>query len=175
VSFTFSQLTASFGLFLVDYADFGGVGTWTFKNGASTIYTEALQPTPFTLPANASEMSGSVGFLGYVAATTAAPFDRIELTFAGTGSDRTGFDNLFVGVVGQITRVKALVGQAIQFTDTSTNTPTSWLWNFGDSTTSTLQNPTKTYSTTGTRTVTLTATNAGGSNAVTKTGYVVVT
>lgn len=51
---------------------------------------------------------------------------------------------------------------------------TSWLWNFGDSTTSTSQNPTKTYSSPGTYTVSLTATNAGGSATHTKTGYVTI-
>ncbi|MEO5571671.1 MAG: PKD domain-containing protein [Bacteroidia bacterium] len=44
--------------------------------------------------------------------------------------------------------------KTIQFTDVSTKA-TSWLWNFGDATTSTLQNPTKTYSNMGTYTVTL--------------------
>jgi hypothetical protein len=63
---------------------------------------------------------------------------------------------------------------AVTFTDTSSNTPTSWSWTFGDGGTSTAQNPTHTYSAPGTYTVALTATNAGGSNTVTKTGYVVV-
>lgn len=87
----------------------------------------------------------------------------------------SAYDNFFVGVVEQITAVRASVGQSIQFTDTSANNPTSWLWDFGDGTTSTLQNPTKTYTTAGTQTVTLTATNANGNGSVTKTGYVVVT
>lgn len=65
--------------------------------------------------------------------------------------------------------------QAITFTDTSTGSPTSWAWDFGDSTTSTVQNPTKTYTTPGTYTVTLTATNAQGSDGETKTGYITVT
>ena len=54
--------------------------------------------------------------------------------------------------------------QSVQFTDTSTDKPTSWLWNFGDTAsgqnnTSTLQNPTHTYATAGNYTVTLTAGN----------------
>lgn len=63
----------------------------------------------------------------------------------------------------------------VPFTDTSTGSPTSWLWNFGDGTTSTQQHPAKIYSTQGTYSVTLTATNAFGSNSVTRTGLVVVT
>ncbi len=50
------------------------------------------------------------------------------------------------------------------FSDSSTENPTSWLWDFGDGTTSTMQNPTHTYANGGTYTVTLTATNANGSN-----------
>jgi PKD repeat protein len=62
----------------------------------------------------------------------------------------------------------------VNFTDLSTNTPTSWAWTFGDAGTSTLQNPSHIYAP-GTYTVALTATNAGGSNTMTKTGYIVVT
>ncbi len=62
----------------------------------------------------------------------------------------------------------------INFTDLSTGTPTTWLWNFGDGTTSTQQNPVHTYTTNGTFTVTLTATNGFGSDGETKTNYVVI-
>ena len=60
----------------------------------------------------------------------------------------------------------------VQFTDTSTNSPTSWLWNFGDGTTSTSRNPTHTYSTAGTYTVTLKATNEAGGDTETKINYI---
>ena len=50
----------------------------------------------------------------------------------------------------------------VQFTDASQNTPTSWLWTFGDGTTSTAQNPNHCYATAGTYAVTLRATNAAG-------------
>jgi PKD repeat protein/predicted secreted protein len=63
---------------------------------------------------------------------------------------------------------------AVQFTDQSSNTPTSWLWNFGDGTTSTLQNPSHTYATSGAFSVTLTATNTFGNNAVTKSNLITV-
>ena len=60
----------------------------------------------------------------------------------------------------------------VQFTDTSTNTPTSWLWSFGDGQTSTLQNPSHTYTRSGFFTVTLTATNDAGSDIKIKTNYI---
>lgn len=62
----------------------------------------------------------------------------------------------------------------IQFSDQSTNSPTSWLWNFGDGNTSTAQNPTHTYASSGSYNVTLTATNAFGSDDEIKNSYVTV-
>jgi 3-phytase len=53
---------------------------------------------------------------------------------------------------------------AVSFTDTSTGSPTSWAWDFGDETRSTEQNPTHTF-TAGTYTVSLTVANAHGSSA----------
>ena len=64
---------------------------------------------------------------------------------------------------------------AVQFVDSSTNTPTSWVWSFGDGNTSAAQNPSHTYVIEGTYTVTLTATNSGGSDTETKAGYITVT
>ncbi|MDX2138338.1 MAG: PKD domain-containing protein [Chloroflexota bacterium] len=55
----------------------------------------------------------------------------------------------------------------VTFADTSTGSPTLWHWDFGDGTTSTLQNPTKTYNTPGTYDVILTASNAGGNSTAT--------
>ena len=54
-------------------------------------------------------------------------------------------------------------GLTVNFTDSSTKAPTSWTWIFGDSSAvSTSQNPTHTYSTPGTYTVTMFAANSGG-------------
>ena len=65
----------------------------------------------------------------------------------------------------------------VTFTDASTNAPTSWLWDFGDSdsTNATVQNPVHTYAAAGNYTVTLTATNTGGNGTVTETDYITVT
>jgi len=62
----------------------------------------------------------------------------------------------------------------VDFTDLSTGNPTSWSWTFGDGGTSTAQNPSHQYTEAGTYTVSLTATNAYGSDTETKTSYITV-
>ncbi|WP_321423207.1 NosD domain-containing protein [uncultured Methanobacterium sp.] len=62
----------------------------------------------------------------------------------------------------------------VQFTDNSSNNPTSWAWDFGDGATSTEKNPNHTYTTPGTYTVTLTATNSAGNNTLTQTNLITV-
>lgn len=67
----------------------------------------------------------------------------------------------------------AVSGLTVVFDDTSTGRPTSWRWEFGDDNTSTLQNPTHQYSSSGTYTVTLTARNSLGED--TRSRFVAVT
>ena len=62
----------------------------------------------------------------------------------------------------------------VQYSDESTNSPTSWSWSLGDSSTSSAQSPSHTYNTPGTYTVSLTATNTAGSNTLTRTNYITV-
>lgn len=62
----------------------------------------------------------------------------------------------------------------VNFQDQSTGSPTSWSWNFGNGNTSALQHPTASYFTPGTYTVTLTVTNANGTNTITRASYIVV-
>jgi PKD repeat protein len=69
---------------------------------------------------------------------------------------------------------------AVQFTDQSTNSPASWKWEYQKSGTSTwtqfstAQSPAYTFTAAGQYSIRLTATNAGGSNTLTKTGYITV-
>ena len=60
----------------------------------------------------------------------------------------------------------------VKFTDASKGGPTSWSWDFGDGGTSTVENPSHTYTIAGTYAVTLTAKNAYGSDSETKIGFV---
>lgn len=62
----------------------------------------------------------------------------------------------------------------VNFTDLSSNNPTSWQWDFGDGGTSTQQNPSHSYNNNGSYTVMLTALNSYGSDVETKTDYIVV-
>jgi len=62
-----------------------------------------------------------------------------------------------------------VVPLSVTFTDTTTGAPTSWSWDFGDGSGSTVQNPTHTYSVAGTYVAKLTAGNAFGSSTATRT------
>ena len=92
-------------------------------------------------------------------------FIRTEAGGACTLTPQAGFSASQTSGVGPLT---------VNFSDLSENNPTAWDWNFGDGTTSQEQNPIHTYSTEGTYTVTLTATNACGSNTVTRTDFITV-
>jgi PKD repeat protein len=54
----------------------------------------------------------------------------------------------------------------VQFKDTSSNTPTYWLWNFGDGVGTNEQNPTHTYTVPGTYNVTLEIGNVDGNDTI---------
>ncbi|MDD4447612.1 MAG: PKD domain-containing protein [Methanothrix sp.] len=67
-------------------------------------------------------------------------------------------------LITDLTASNTCLGNAIQFTDTTTGgylPYSSWAWNFGDGT-SNLQNPSHTYTTAGKKTVTLTVTDEKG-------------
>lgn len=63
----------------------------------------------------------------------------------------------------------------VSFTDSSAGDIDTWSWDFGDSGTSTAQNPTYTYDDAGTYTVSLTVTSPSGSDTETKNNYITVT
>jgi serine protease len=129
---------------------FGDGGTSTAQNPSHS-YTSAGS---YTVTLTATNAYGSDGETktNYIT-VTAPPTDPPVAAFYGTPTSGN-------------------VPLTVVFTDQSTNSPTSWSWTFGDGGTSTLQNPSHTYTTAGTYTVALTATNAYGSNTLTKTNYI---
>ncbi|HPD24184.1 MAG TPA: PKD domain-containing protein [Bacteroidales bacterium] len=95
-------------------------------------------------------------------------------TLPGYDPNATAGDPPVADFVGNPTTVTA--GGTVSFTDLSTNNPTSWSWSFpgGTPNSSTQQNPTITYNTPGTYSVTLTATNAHGNDQEVKNNYITV-
>jgi len=63
----------------------------------------------------------------------------------------------------------------VSFTDESTGDITGWDWDFGDGNSSTVQNPTHTYQSVNSYTVSLTVTGPGGSSTATLVNYINVT
>ncbi len=91
------------------------------------------------------------------------------------GTRSSGFTIFAAGAPVASFTVTARSGVApltVTFTDTSTQVPTSWNWSFGDGLYSNTQNPEHTYSQGGVYTVSLTVTNAKGTNTLTQPDYI---
>lgn len=89
--------------------------------------------------------------------------DSFEVS-ARVGSEASQVDTFDVGIQRppHASFTASVNGNTVSFTDTSTGSPTSWIWDFGDSNSSTQQNPVHTYAGPGTYVVILTARNAVG-------------
>ena len=61
---------------------------------------------------------------------------------------------------------------AVVFTDLSTGGPTSWLWTFGDGSTSVVKSPSHTYDAAGIYDVSLRVANASGSNTLSRSAFI---
>ncbi|HTB07112.1 MAG TPA: PKD domain-containing protein, partial [Bacteroidia bacterium] len=104
---------------------------------------------------------------------------NIILTTTGNGGCSASTDTMHVTIqskpVANFISSKACLNGTVSFRDTSTVTTgsiVSWSWNLGN-TTSTVQDPTDTYTSTGTQAVTLiVSTSAGCSDTITKNIYV---
>ncbi|MEW5701530.1 MAG: S8 family serine peptidase [Candidatus Zixiibacteriota bacterium] len=130
--------------------DFGDGGTSTLQNPSHT-YTGSGSFTVTLTATNAQGSDSEIKTNYIVVSTGSAPVADF------VGSPLTGEAPL-----------------TVYFTDLSTNSPTSWSWTFGDGGTSTAQNPSHVYTSAGTYTVALTASNSCGSDGETKTGYITV-
>ncbi len=120
----------------------------------------------------ALQVAGSVGLRAYSSSTTTN--NPITVAF-----DNLGATPLSVtpppAPVASFTWKQASGTNTVNFSDTSTNSPTAWSWTFGDGGTSSSQNPAHTYAAAGTYTVTLTASNASGPSVPAASQSVVVT
>jgi len=104
----------------------------------------------------------------------------LNTTNAGGSNTKTAPNYITVNIPAPVANFSAnktsgAYPLAVGFTDMSVGTPTKWNWSFGDGSTATVQHPVHTYITNGTYTVSLNATNAGGSNTKIVTNYITVT
>ena len=112
---------------------------------------------------------------------TSAGEYTVQLTVRGPDGTDQEVKNQYIDVTAKPLRpiaffsANTLSGAAplnVTFTDKSYNNPDSYLWKFGDGTTSTLKNPSHTYSVPGYYKVSLTASNAAGSSSMAMNVYV---
>jgi PKD repeat protein len=133
-----------------------GSGTWDWtRYTASNVYNASGSQVYFYASGASFAVSSSYSNLSIDDVSANPPVSTPVASFIGTPTSGTP-------------------PLTVSFTDTSTNTPTSWNWNFGDGNTSTTQNPSHTYYSNGIYTVSLNATNSGGSNTTTRTNYITV-
>jgi len=115
--------------------------------------------------------------------STSGSFDITLKVSNDAGSNtlvKSGYVNILPAVISPIASFFAtpLTGTfplTVDFTDASANAPTNWLWDFGDNTTSMVQNPSHIYNISGVYSVSLTVLNNAGSNVLTRPGYINVT
>jgi PKD repeat protein len=124
-----------------------------------------------------------VEFAGFGDSNNGAPYLDSAVTvfnnrlFIGTWNDANGGEVWRKTVVTADFTASPTSGPAplaVTFTNTSTGEYITSRWNFGDGVTSTLTNPTHTYTTAGSYTVTLTVGDGVDSNTVTRTNYIAV-
>jgi PKD repeat protein len=147
----------------------GGTTLATAPNSNSSFVPNISQWRTDTINLNAyiGQPSVTVSFRNHNRYGNNLYIDNINIEGVGTNPPEANF-------AASPTNVCA--GGQVQFTDLSTNNPTSWSWTFPGGTpgTSTQQNPIITYNTPGTYSVTLEATNIYGNDTEIKNAYITV-
>ncbi len=151
--------------------DFSDAGEEVFAGSGSSVVTGSFT-VPGSAPLGNTRMRVSMSYSTYPPYCGTFTYGEVEdytANIAGTTPQPP-----VAAFVGSPTTVT--VGGSVNFTDQSTNNPTSWSWTFegGTPDSSTSQNPTVTYNSVGTFNVSLTATNAYGSDTETKVDYITV-
>nr|MBA3705582.1 gliding motility-associated C-terminal domain-containing protein [Bacteroidota bacterium] len=134
--------------------------TWSSK-GTGTFSPNATTLNAIYIPSAADIIAGTV---------------KLLLTASGNGSCASRSDSLIITIqakpVANFTNATACLNAAVNFNGTSTGTINTWAWDFGNGT-SANQNPSNTFTTIGSKTITLIVnTTAGCADTVTKTIFV---
>ena len=166
-------VTANFSLCASRYT----VTTGSEPNGGGSVTLDPEQ-TPDGYLCNQSVSVLATGQTGYVFSHWSGDLSGAENPKTLLVGDNETITAVFVpaepGTDFSADKTMALEGQPVQFTDESTGPVTSWQWDFGDGTNDTVQNPSHTYSSAGTYTVSLTTATLLVSRTVTKTNHIAV-
>ncbi|MGI6718740.1 MAG: PKD domain-containing protein [Bacteroidales bacterium] len=158
----------------------------TIEEGGSVSFTDLStnEPTSWNWIFEGGTPSTSTSQNPTVVYNTAGTYDVTLIVSNAGGTDTKKITNYITvnsvvdspvaNFAADVTAFDA--GDSVNFTDLSTNEPTSWNWTFegGIPSSSTAQNPTVVYNTAGTYDVTLTVSNAGGTDTKKKTNYITV-
>ena len=143
------------------YWQFGDGGTSTLQN---PVYTYMFAGTYSVTLRATNSLSGGVGVWNNAITVNDGPIPKPTPT-PSPNKIRAAFSAAPVSGPAPLD---------VYFQDLSTGNPISWIWVFGDGTTSTIQNSTHRYNKPGTYSVTLLTQNKLYSGSLTKPGYIVV-
>ncbi len=147
---------------------------WEFQGGTPPTSTLQNPMVTYAVDPGSIDPENPVGSVSYPV--------KLTVTIDGTTHSLTRDAYITVtahkpvtGFTANVTTVKG--GEPVVFTSTSTNNPSQLYWNFsgGSPASSIAETPTVTYAKKGTYNVVLVATNDGGSDTLTRTGYITVT
>jgi len=153
--------TSGDGPLLVTFTDLSvdSVSTWQWDFGDGNSSTVQNPTNEYT---SSGDFSVTLIVSGPGGIDTLTKPNYIHVNYAAPTADFSG------------TPTSGTAPLEVTFTDLSTDSVDTWLWEFGDEGISTVQSPVYTYYQAGTYTVSLTASGPGGSNTMTKTDYIVV-
>ena len=159
---------------------------------------ECIQGDLVTISVNATDSDGSIAEVRFFvdneskSTVSSSPYnydwDTSDESIGNHSLKATSVDNEGASTSDELT-VEVITGEYIDFsasptsgdaplivdfTDQSTNSPTSWNWDFGDGENSTEQSPSHTYDNMGQYNVSLTTTNESGSDTEIKTNFITV-
>ena len=168
----------------------GSSGSPLFNNSQGYIIGTLTGGGSFCTALNSPDQYGKMSYHWTSNGTTQAkqlkpwldPTNSGVLTLAGSANPCTPTTPVAPVANFVANQTNVTPATTVSFTDQSTGVPTSWAWAispatgwaYAGGTTATSQNPQVTFNTIGQYTVTLTATNAQGSDAEVKTNYIIV-
>ena len=139
--------------------------------GIPNVYMDYMTSagSPIDIPMNAGDYLTLIAFDGYSGYCGNSYQGGVTVSITQVQTNQPPVANFTANVTSGTAPL------AVQFFDTSTGSPNNWNWDFGDGNISDVQNPVYTYTNAGTYDISLTATNAIGSNVSVKTNYIIVT